>query len=64
MSVLFVGPVLRSGGGFAYAIFDGKVVTLSFGYPHVDQARYARDREAGTRIDTTEAFDRLVAPVH
>ena len=63
MNILFLGPVVRTGPYFAYAIFDGKVVTASFPYPLIDQARYARDREEGTRIDTMDDFDRVVAPV-
>ena len=63
MNVRFVGPVVSIGPSFAYTIFDGKVVSASFPYPRIDQARYARDREAGMRIDTVDDFDRVVATV-
>jgi hypothetical protein len=64
MNILLIGPVTRTGLSFSYPIFDGKTVRVSFLYSSIDQARYARDREAGTRIDTVEDFDGAVAPVH
>ena len=64
MSTHIIGPVIRNGGSFAYSIFDGTVVTTSFHYARLDQARYARDREAGRRLDTTDGFDGAVAPPH
>ncbi len=63
MNVLFVGPVVSIGPSFAYMIFDGKVVSASFPYSRIDQARYARDREAGMRIDTVDDFERVVATI-
>lgn len=62
MSRLLIGPVVRNASGFAYSIFDGNTVTTSFPYPSLDQARYARDREAGQHINTMEDFDGAVAP--
>ena len=62
MSILLVGPIIRTGPCFTYPIFDGKTVVASFSYPRIDQARYARDREAGRRLETMDAFDGAVAP--
>jgi hypothetical protein len=64
MSTLIIGPVIRNAGCFAYSMFDGNVVTTSFPYPRLDQARYARDREAGRHLDTMDGFDGAVAPHH
>ena len=64
MSTLIIGPVVRNGGCFAYSIFDGNIVTTSFLYARLDQARHARDREAGQHLDTIAGFDGAVAPPH
>ncbi|MEI9982877.1 MAG: hypothetical protein WDN69_06475 [Aliidongia sp.] len=64
MNILLIGPVTRTGLNFSYPIFDGKTVRVSFLYSSIDQARYARDRETGTRIETMEDFDGAVATVH
>jgi hypothetical protein len=63
MSAHFVGPVIRAGAFFTYPIFDGKVVIDSFSYLSIDQARYARDREEGRRLDTMDDFDAAVATI-
>jgi hypothetical protein len=64
MDAFLVGPIIRSGPGFAYPIFDGKTVTPSFLYPRIDQARYARDREPGKRFETMDSFDGAIATIH
>lgn len=64
MPILLIGPITRSNLRFTYPMFDGEAVTLSFPYTSLEQARYARDREAGTRLETTEAFDGAVGPPH
>ena len=64
MTILLIGPITRIGFHFSYPMFDGKAVTTSFAYVSLDHARYARDREAGTRIETTEAFDGAVGTGH
>ena len=64
MFILLIGPITRSNLHFSYPIFDGKAVTVSFPYASLDQARYARAREAGTRLETMEAFDGAVGPPH
>ncbi len=46
------------------SLVDGRVVTTSFPYPLIDQARYARDREAGTHVDTMDDFNRMIATIH
>ncbi len=63
MNILFVGPIIRTGPRFAYPTFDGKTVAESYSYQRIDQARYARDREAGRRIETMDAFEGAVAPL-
>jgi hypothetical protein len=63
MNIRLVGPVVRTGLCFAYSIFDGKVVTASFPYLRIDQARYARDRESGEHIETMDEFDGAVATI-
>jgi len=64
MTILLIGPITRIGFHFSYPIFDGKAVTTSFSYVSLDQARYARDREAGKRIETMAAFDEAVGTRH
>ena len=62
VSIPIIGPVVRNGLSFAYLIFDGTAVTTSFPYARLEQARYARDREAGQHFDTMDGFDGAVAP--
>jgi len=64
MNSILIGPITRIDLRFSYPLFDGKAVTVSYSYASLDQARYARDREAGTRLETMEAFDGAVGPLH
>ena len=61
MTILLIGPITSTDLQFSYPMFDGNAVTVSFRYASLEQARYARDREAGTRLETMEEFDGALA---